>query len=192
MKNFAIILSIVLVIGLYVFLRFLIKRICFIITIENFTKKYKYQLKKKLGLCLLPLNNSSNSSIIIETDSSIYDIKLFGLFLKHCEIHFWSMKEYSTRWYFSRYDFYGAPPIGKTNAKPRRSLGDFDCTIYTDSATQKERIPVLLISPANAPVRLTQLLVNQVVAIRAGEKIGDVLLADSDFLYRYINRRENK
>ena len=192
MKNFAIILSIVLAIGLYIFLRFIIQRICFIIAIENFAKKYNYHIKKKLNHCLFPLNNSSNSSIVIETDSSIYDIKLFGLFLKHCEIHFWGTKEYSVEWYFSRHGLVGQPLIGKTNAKPRRSLGDFDDAIYIDSSTQKERIPVLLISPANAPVRTTQLLANQVVRLRAGEKIGDVLFADSDFLYRYINKRENK
>ena len=192
MKGAVIILSIVLTLGLYILLRFMIQRVCFIVSLGNFTKKNNYRIKKNLFNCLFPLNNSSGGSIVIETDSSIYDIKLFGLFLKHCEIHFWNTKEYSAEWYFHRIGFYGEPPIGKTNAKPRRSLGNFDDAIYIDSSTQKERIPVLLITPTNAPVRLTQLIINRVVDIRAGDKIGDVLFADSDYLFRYISKREQK
>ena len=189
MKNVGILLSIALVLGLYIFLRFIIQRICFLVKLERFAKKYGYHVKMKFHDCLIP-RNSSNSSILIETDHSIYVVKLFGLFLKHCEIHFWNMSEYSTAWYFQRSEFIVSTPIGKTNRKPRRSLGDFDDTTHIDPSTPKERIPVLLLTPTNAPVRLTQLHVNHIKDLRAGDKIGDVLFADWDFLFRYIVKRE--
>jgi len=190
MKSAGILLFIVLVLGLYIFLRFIIQRICFLVKLERFAEKYGFYVKKKFWNCLLPLNGSSNSSIVIETESSVYDIKLFGLFLKHCEIHFWNTRLYSVEWYFSRHGLRRQPTIGKTCAKMRRSLGNFNDTSSIDTSSQKERISILLITPTNAPVRITQLLGYHVVYLRAGDKIGDVLFADWDFLLRYIVKRE--
>lgn len=191
MKSVVIILAISLGVVLYIFLRFIFQRICFIFALHNFAKKYNYYVSKIPYSYLLPLN-SSNSSIVLKTDSSVYDIKLFGLFLKHCEIHFWSAREYSVEWYFSRRGLVGEPLIGETNAKPRRSLGNFDDTACLDPSSQRERIPVLLITPANAPVRTTQRHANKVVRLHAGDKIGGFLFADRDYLFRYIAHREQK
>ena len=191
MKSLMIILLSALALGLYLFLRFIIRRMCLLISLRKFVKKYDYQLKINLWNCLLPLNGSSSSSIVIETNSSIYDIKLFGFFLKNREVHFRNTKEYSTRWIMPKEGL-----SEKTNeicANQLKSLGSFDDAIYIDSSVQKERIPVLLHSPDSfAHLRRTHLLSNRIVRLHVGEKIADsdLLFADSDFLFRYISKKE--
>ena len=191
MKTALTILLFALVFGLYIFIRFFIRRMCLLISLRKFAKKHDYQLKINLCNCLLPLNGSSSSSIVIETNSSIYDIKLFGFFLKNREVHFRNTTEYSTRWIMPREGL-----SEKTNeicANPLKSLGSFDDAIYIDSSVQKERIPVLLHSPDSiAFLRSTHLLSNRIVRLYVGEKIAgsDLLFADSDFLFRYISKRE--
>jgi len=193
MKSAIIILLFALVLCLYFFLRFIIRRMYLLISLRKFAKKYDYQLKINLWNCLLPLNGSSSSSIVIETNSSVYDIKLFGFFLKNREVHFRNTKEYSTRWIMPREGL-----SEKTNeicANPLKSLGSFDDAIYIDSPVQKERIPVLLHSPDSfAILRCTHLLSNRIVRLNVGGKIAgsDLLFADSDFLFRYISKREHK
>lgn len=191
MKTVKILLIIALVFLLYIFLRFIIRRMCLLISLIKFAKKYDYQLKIDLWNCLLPLNGSSGSSIVIETNSSIYDIKLFGFFLKNREVHFRNTKEYSTRWIMPKEGL-----SEKTNeicANPLKSLGNFDDAIYIDSSIQKERIPVLLHSPDSfAHLRRTHLLTNRIVRLHVGDKIAgsDLLFADLDFLLRYIAKNE--
>lgn len=191
MKTVKILLIIALVFLLYIFLRFIIRRMCLLISLRKFAKKYDYQLKIDLWNCLLPLNGSSGSSIVIETNSSIYDIKLFGFFLKNREVHFRNTKEYSTRWIMPKEGL-----SEKTNeicANPLKSLGNFDDAIYIDSSIQKERIPVLLHSPDSfAHLRRTHLLTNRIVRLHVGDKIAgsDLLFADLDFLLRYIAKNE--
>jgi len=191
MKSLMIILLSALALGLYLFLRFIIRRMCLLISLRKFVKKYDYQLKINLWNCLLPLNGSSSSSIVIETNSSIYDIKLFGFFLKNREVHFRNTKEYSTRWIMPKEGL-----SEKTNeicANQLKSLGSFDDAIYIDSSVQKVRIPVLLHSPDSfAHLRRTHLLSNRIVRLHVGEKIADsdLLFADSDFLFRYISKKE--
>jgi len=191
MKSAIIILLFALVLWLYFFLRFIIRRMCLLISLRKFTKKYDYQLKRNLWNCLLPLNGSSKSSIVIGTNRSIYDIKLFGFFLKNREVHFRNTKEYSTRWIMPKEGL-----SEKTNeicANQLKSLGSFDDAIYIDSSVQKVRIPVLLHSPDSfAHLRRTHLLSNRIVRLHVGEKIADsdLLFADSDFLFRYISKKE--
>ena len=191
MKSLKILLIIALVFLLYIFLRFIIRRMCLLISLRKFAKKYDYQLKIDLWNCLLPLNGSSGSSIVIETNSSIYDIKLFGFFLKNREVHFRNTKEYSTRWIMPKEGL-----SEKTNeicANPLKSLGNFDDAIYIDSSIQKERIPILLHSPDSfAHLRRTHLLSNRIVRLHVGDKIAgsDLLFADLDFLLRYIAKNE--
>ncbi len=194
MKTAIIILLFALVLWLYFFLRFIIRRICLLISLRKFAKKYDYQLKRNLWNCLLPLNGSSRSSIVIETNRSIYDIKLFGFFLKNREVHFRNTKEYSARWYLMAKGFSARANINEICANSLKSLGSFDDAIYIDSSVQKERIPVLLLSPAYELLRRTHLLANRIVRFNVGDKIAgsDLLFADSDFLFRYICKREHK
>lgn len=193
MKSLIIILLSVFAFGLYIFLRFIPRRMCLLILLRKFAKKHDYRLKINLWNCLLSLNGSSRSSIVIETNSSIYDIKLFGFFLKNREVHFRNTKEYSTRWIMPREGL-----SEKTNeicANPLKSLGSFDDAIYIIPSVQKERIPVLLHSPDSfAFLRRTHLLSNHIVRLKVGDKIAgsDLLFADSDFLFRHISKREHK
>ena len=183
MKSLQILIAIALVIVFYILLRFIVKRIRLLAVLHKFSKKHGYTCKTPLS-CLLP-NNREKNVVQIETDNTVYSIKLFGLLRKHCDIHFWSLKEYSATQYFTRSEYVGGTPIGQTGAL-RRSLGNENWTV----SSGKDVISVLLISPANAPVRLSQTKVNHFEYLRVGDKIGDTVFADLDFLLRFIENRE--
>lgn len=193
MKSAIIILMFAFVLYLYYFLRFIVRRMCLLISLRKFAKKYDYQLKINLWNCLLPFNGSSSSAVVIETDHSIYDMKLFGFLLKNREVHFRSTKEYSTRWIMPRER--RSENANEICANPLKSLGRFDDAFYIDASLQKERIPVLLHSPDSfAFLRCTHLLANRIVRLSVGEKIAgsDLLFVDKDFLFRYISKREHE
>lgn len=183
MKAIQILIAIALAVIGYLILRFIIKRIWLFSVLRKFAKKHGYSCKTPLP-CLFP-NNREKSLVQIETDNTIYAVKLFGLLRKHCEIHFWNLGKYSVVHYLMRASFVAAAPIGQVGAK-RRSLGNGNWPI----SSEKEVVPVLLISPAHAPVRLTRTNVNHLVDLRAGDMIGDILFADWDYLLRFIENRE--
>lgn len=183
MKFVLILIVIALFITGWLFLRFILKRIWLFAVLRKFSKKHGYTCITPLS-CLLP-NNRSKCLVQIETGSTVYSVKLFGLLRKHCDIHFWSSQEYSATQYFTRSEYVGGTPIGLTGAR-RRSLGNGNWAVNSE----KEVVPVLLISPANAPVRLTQTKVNRLEYLRAGEKIINTIFADLDYLLRYIENLE--
>ncbi len=170
MKSIAIILALVFGVGLYILLRFALKRMRHIRRLKRFAKENGYSLAKK------------GSSVVLNTGSKIYNIRRLGLLLKHCELHFWSEKEYAIQWYAARIDLLNTPPIGETNSGRRKQIGSWDVAAG--------EIPVLLLSPANAPVRLSQTQGIALKRLHAGDKIGNVLFADMDFLLRHIEKNE--
>ena len=183
MKEVQILIAIALVVMVYMLLRFVVKRIWLFSVLRRFAKQYSYTLIFPFS-CLLP-NNRNKDIGKIETASTVYCVKLFGLLRKHCDIHFWSSQEYSATQYFSRREYVGGTPIGQTGAR-RRSLGNGNWA----HSSEKEVIPVLLISPAQAPVRLSQTKVNHFEYLRAGERIENAVFADWDYLWRFIENRE--
>ena len=184
MKALFAILIIVVIVFIYMLLRFFIKRISFWNALKKFAKQNNYAYK--ISLHNIFPRNSKNPLIEIETENTLYQIKLFGLLRKHCEIHFWNSQNYSVAWYFNRYGYVGTAPIGQTGSRNHRKLGNIDWT----TSTSKKIVPILLIDPANAPVRLTQTQANHLVDLRAGEMIENILFADRDFLFRYIEKTE--
>jgi len=185
MKSIQILIVIALAVTVYIFLCFIVKRIWLFAALQRFAKKNGYVCKIPLS-CLLP-NNRNRQVVLIETGSTVYAVKLFGLLRKHCHIHFWSMAEYSTEWYFSRrgLDLQKTPFELLAGARSR-SLGITDWPV----GSEKEVIPLLLISPTQAPVMLTKTDANHWEHLRAGERIEDVLFADLDYLLRFIENRE--
>ena len=183
MKTIQILIVIALAVTAYLLLRFIVKRLWLFAVLSKFAKKHSYVCKMPLS-CLLP-NNRNNSIVEIETANTVYCIRLFGLLRKHCEIHFWSLAEYSVVHFLMRSSFVAAKPIGLIGTK-RKSLGNGNWAVRSE----KEVIPVLLISPAQAPVRLTQTMVNHLEHLRAGEKIENAVFADLDYLLRFIENRE--
>ena len=181
MKAVQILIAIVLAAIAYLLLRFIIKRLWLFSSLKKFAKKHNFTCTIPLAV-LLPIN-SSNRYVQITTTKSVYNIKLFGLLRKHCEIHFWNTQEYSVAWYFMRTEFTGTTPIC-LSATHRRSLGKPDWLTA-------DGVPILLISPAQAPVRLTKTDVNHFTRLRAGEKICDAIFADLDYLFRYIEKQEH-
>lgn len=170
MKSILILLAFGLAVGLYVLLRFAVKRMRALSVLKRFAKTHGYCLTKKDG-CLL-----------LEAGSAVYNIKLLGLWLKHCEIHFWSAEEYAVHWYVWRGDLVNTPPIGATNGGRRKQIGKWEIS--------EGETPVLLLCPANAPVRLSQTRGTQLCRLHAGDKIGDVRFADLDYLVRFVEKED--
>lgn len=184
MKVIQILIVIALAVTVLILLRFIVKRIWLFAVLRKFAKKHGYTCKIPLS-CLWP-NNSNSSIVQLETGNTLYAIKLFGLLRKHCEIHFWNLEKYSVVHYLMRASFVAAVPIGQVGAK-LRSLGNGNWAVNSE----KEVVSVLLISPAHAPVRLTRTDVNHLVDLRAGDRIGDTVFADLDYLLRFIENREH-
>jgi len=170
---------------LYAVIRFAVHRIRFLAFLKQFTKTYGYSYKLA-GIAYYFPCNRSKATILLETKNTVYNIRLFGLLRKHCEVHFWNLQEYSVEKHIIKALYVGSTPTGLTNAKCRR-LGSFPSL---DSSNNKTVIPVLLFLPTNGVMRLTRTQVNHLVELRAGDKIEDVLFADSDYLFRCIANRE--
>ncbi len=167
---------------IFAFLRFLIQRIVLLVRLRRFAQEHtlKFNITDSLFF-FLPINSSSKCSFTMETDSTVYKIQLMGLLGKSCEVHFWNAKEYSVTKFFLRWGYISSTPLGQTNAG-HRHLGEMDYS----ASNGREVVPILLLSPANTPVRLTQTEVNHMEHLRVGDKIQDVIFADWDYLFGFI------
>ena len=164
---------------LYVFLRFVLKRMKLLHQIKRFAKENRLQCDLSVSAFLMP-TNCCGSAVLLKTDKNTYNIRLFGLLRKNCAVHFWNEKAYSVEKFIPRMLLFGERPLGHSNAR-RRRLGQWQ--VYSKNDTF-----VLLYSSANSPIHITQTQVNHTVPLRAGDKIGDVMLADTDYLFRYIEK----
>lgn len=105
-----------LIVFLYIIFRFLIQRLSLALKLKKFAKKNSYNCKIVNPLFFIPLNFSNNGLVSIETDSTIYNIKVFGILRKHCEVHFWNINEYSIKKYYLVKQFIASTPLGQKNA----------------------------------------------------------------------------
>ena len=197
MKSIIILLQLALLIFFLLLLRFFLQRVRLLVSLKWFARKYGFRVRGFRPIFFLPLNATKKNMITLETDNYIYDIKPFGLLRKHCEIHFWSLSEYSMEWYFSRHGIDHEPRlnIGATNERKRRRIGAFEADVNANAG--KEHTPVLLLSPSNAPIRLTYYKANPhydllCADLYAGNMIENAIFADLDYLYRHICKLESK
>lgn len=168
---------------LYVFLRFVLKRVKLLHQIKRFAKENRLQCDPSVSAFLTP-SNRCGSAVLLKTDKNTYHIRLFGLLRKNCAVHFWNKESYSVEKFIPRMSLVGERPLGLSNAR-RRKLGKWN--IYSDND-----IPILLYSSANSPIHITQTQVNHIVPLRAGDRIGNVMLVDTDYLFRYIEKEITK
>ncbi len=164
----------------YILLRFVLKRLKSFCKIKCFADKNNIEYKISLFSFFVP-SNQCNTALLLKTSNAVYNIRLFGLLRKNCAVHFWSKEQYSVEKYIPRMILVDEIPLGHRPVKHRR-LGKWE--IHSNS-----EIPVLLYSPANSPIRITKTQVNHIERIEAGAMIDGVLLADTDFLFRYISNR---
>lgn len=183
MKSLYYLLLIFALYFLYVLLRFVLKRVNLLRKIKCFAKENDLQCDVSVSAFLAP-SNRCGTAVYLKTDNVCFNIRLFGLLRKNCAVHFWSEKEYSVEKYILRVSLLGERPLGHSNAR-RRQLGQWQK--YSD-----KDIPVLLYSSANSPIHLTQTQVNHIVDLRAGNRIGDVMLVDTDYLFRYIEKENTE
>ena len=147
--------------------------------IKQFAKVNNIENKITMSAFLFP-SNRYGTALLLKAEKATYNIRLFGLLRKNCAVHFWSKEQYSVEKYIPRMILMESS-IGHRPVR-RRMLGKWD--INSDI-----EIPVLLYSSANGPIRITKIQVNRIERIEAGAMIDDVLLADTDFLFRFIKKR---
>ena len=162
----------------YITLQFVFKRILLLRKIKQFARENCIEYKLTTPAFLFP-SNRYGTAVILKTERATYNIRLFGLLRKNCGVHFWGKSSYSVEKYIPRMLVYGERHPGR-----RRNLGKWNISSDTD-------ISILLYSSVNSPIYITQTLVNHISPLRAGDRIEDVILADTDFLFRYIEKCEN-
>lgn len=180
MKLFLYLLLIAALWYVYIFLRFVFQRIIFLLKVRRFAKKQNVECLITSSAFLFP-SNRLGTAVLLKTDKSTYNIRLFGLLRKNCAVHFWNKQMYSVEKYIPRMSLVDEVPLGHRPVK-RRKLGKWDIRSDTE-------IPVLLYSPANSPIRITQTQVNHIERLEAGDMVENVLLVDCEFLFRYIESR---
>lgn len=190
MKLLLYILILAAIILLYLVVRFLIKRLVLISKLRKFAKENNYSCKITSPLFFLPFNRREKGAVLIETESTVYNIKAFGLLRRHCEVHFWNSREYSVKQYH-RLQFFGNRPIGQQKCH-RRKIGGFDYNDIKNYADYKLVVPILLLSPTNTLWSLTKMQDNKIFELKAGEKIDNILFADTPYLLWYITDREKR
>ena len=163
---------------LYILVRFILKRTKLLYQVKRFAKEHSIECIVTTPAFLFP-SNQFGTAVILKTERATYNIRLFGLLHKNCGVHFWGKSSYSVEKYIPRMLVYGERHPGR-----RRNLGKWNISSDTD-------ISILLYSSANSPIYITQTLVNHISPLRAGDRIEDVILADTDFLFRYIEKCEN-
>ena len=163
----------------YILLCFILKRLKLLRKIKCFADKNNIEYRISLFPFFIP-SNQSNTALLLKTSNAVYNIRLFGLLRKNCAVHFWSKEQYSVEKFIPRMSLVDTP-LGHRPVR-RRKLGKWDISANTE-------IPVLLYSPANSPIHITQTKVNHVERLIAGDMIEDILFVDIDFLFRYIENR---
>lgn len=172
---------------LFLIVRFLVKRLILLSKLRKFAKENSCNCKITSPLFFIPLNYSEKGSVLIETEGTVYNIKVFGLLRSHCEVHFWNSREYSVKQYL-RLLFFGNKPLWQENCH-RRKIGEFG---LENNENTKTILPILLFSPTNTMWKLTYIKDNEIKELRAGEKIDNILFADTTYLFSAIKELENK
>lgn len=180
-----------LIVFLYIIFRFLIQRLSLALKLKKFAKKNSYNCKIVNPLFFIPLNFSNNGLVLIETDSTIYNIRVFGILRKHCEVHFWNIKEYSIKKYYSKLQILASIPLGHQSCHRRKTKGFNPVNIKINS-NYKLSVPVFLFSPTNNLIRITQTQENQLKQLKAGDRIDNIIFADTSYLFWYISNREKR
>ncbi len=180
-----------LIVLLYNILCFIIKRFILIFKLKKFAKKNSCNCKIVNPLFFIPLNLSNNGLVSIETDSTIYNIKVFGILRKHCEVHFWNINEYSIKKYYLVKQFIASTPLGQKKCY-RRKTGGFNPINTKVNSDYKLSVPVFLFSPSNNLLRITQTQENQLKQLKVGDKIDNIIFADTPYLFWYISNREKR
>ena len=179
MKLYLYLLLIFVLYYIYIILRFIFLRMNLLRKFKHFTKEHSIEYRIKIPAFFIP-SNQLGTTVLLKTAKNTYNIRLFGLLRKNCAVHFWSKEQYSVEKFIPRMSL-ADTPLGHRPVR-RRELGKWDISANTE-------IPVLLYSPANSPIHITQTKVNHVERLIAGDMIEDILFVDIDFLFRYIENR---
>ncbi len=165
---------------LYITLRFVLKRTKLLHHIKRFAKEHNLQYDISVSAFLKP-SNRCGTAVYMRKGDICYNIRLFGLLRKNCAVHYWNKEMYSVEKYIPRMCLVEDIPLGHRDVK-RRYMGEWN--LQSDSDIQ-----VLLYSPSNSSIRITQTNVNHVERMIAGDMLDGVMFADWDYLFRYIEKR---
>ena len=163
---------------IYIFFCFVLYRFVLLMKVKHFAKIHNVECCVTTSAFFFP-SNRLDTALLLKTEKNIYNIRLFGLLRKNCGVHFWNKEMYSVEKFIPRMSLNDVP-LGHRSVK-RRKLGKWNINNNTE-------IPVLLCAPANGLIRITQTNVNHIERLIVGDRIEDVLFADSDYLFRYVTK----
>ena len=174
----------IIVIIVFLYLRFFFKRLRLLISLKKAAKDAGVKLTLTTPVFWLPTNRGKRSELVVTGYQYTYSIKVLGLFQKYCDLHFWSPREYATRKFLFHWQIAQAAPLGKTNA--RRKALDIDFSKGLPFDASRNIFPFYLLSPTNSPIHITKNDGNVIADLALGDKIGNVIFADREYLYQYI------
>ena len=169
---------------IFLSLRFFFKRLRLLISLKRATKEIDAKLILTTPMFWLPTNRCKQSEILVIGHNYAYSIKVLGLYLKYCDLHFWNAKEYATHKYLFHWEIAQATRLGKRNVRRKRLSIDFTKALPEDFVGKV--YPFYLLSPTNSPIHITKTDAAVIVDITPGDKIDDIIFADREYLYQHI------
>ena len=184
MKALNIAIGILIFLIFFLSLRFFFKRLRLLFSLKRAAKEIDAKLILTTPTFWLPTNRCKRSEILVIGHNYAYSIKVLGLYLKYCDLHFWNAKEYATHKYLFHWEIAQASPLGKRNVRRKQLPIDFTKGLPEDFAGKV--YPFYLLSPTNSPIHITKNDANVIVDLAPGDKVDDVIFADRECLYQYI------
>lgn len=184
MKALYIAIGVSIFLVIFLSLRFFFKRLRLRRSLKRAAKEIGAKLILTTPMFWLPTNRCKRSEFLIIGSDFAYSIKVLGLYLKYCDLHFWNAKEYATHKYLFHWEIAQASPLGKRNVRHKQLNIDFTKGLPKDFTGKVYRF--YLLSPTNSPIHITKNDANVIVDLAPGDKIDDVIFADRECLYQYI------
>ena len=166
------ILIAIVIIVLFPYARFLVKRINLYFKLKSFCKKENLVLHKASAFWWLGIKKSGRCNFYIETSNSIYSIKLFPMLKSKSCLHFLEDRKYYLEKFLIFFGSYGSS--ARFSFKSRvHNMGEFDFRYnFNKDWHLKKFVPVLLLNPTCASVKL-----------KTGN--GEQVIGDGDIIYEF-------
>ena len=154
----------VAVVLLYPYIRFLIKRIALLVKLKSFCKREGLILHKTSALWWLGVRKSGRCNCYIETQKSIYSIKLFPVFKSKSCVHFLENRSYYVEKFLILFGKWGGSALFSFKSRFRK-MGEIDFAYGKDEQTEPKKLTqVLMFSPSCICVKLKRANDEQIIS----------------------------
>ena len=174
MEVFLFILSVVLVINLYPYLRTGVKRVLMVGKLKKFCRENGYTLVPVGRLWMFAHRLGKNCDFYIETPNTVYAVKLFGLRKRNQYLVFTREGSFYVRNFIHVFTPYAATARFYRDSKPRK-LPDYNFRVgFRDEWYLKSIRTVLLLNPTCVEIHINR--VSKESTVGNGEAIAGMTL----------------